>query len=155
MLGRSLSIMIDLYLFDCFIGTSLVQKVETVQCLENKQSITPLCTQKLSKTSFAVTHSISNQHGARQSCISPMSRFLLDMLDIVNDMLYIVNVSVYGNILVHTILLKLGNRPHWGRRTVCCIEDGMSRDFELALSERWRYLGRKGSSIWLIRGQVS
>ena len=102
MLGRSLSIMIDLYLLDCFTGTSLVQKVVAVQSLENKQSSTSIMH---TKTSFAVTHSISNQPGARQSCISPMRHFLLDMLHIVNG-------CVYGNIPVHTILLKLGNRQH-------------------------------------------
>ena len=57
-------------------------------------------TQTLSKPSFAVTHSISNQPGARQSCISSMRHFLLDKLYIVNGCMY--------NIRVHTILLKLG-----------------------------------------------
>ena len=44
---------------------------------------------KISKLSFAVTHSasISNQPCATQSCISPMRRFLLDTLHIVNDTL--------------------------------------------------------------------
>ena len=116
--------MIDLYLLDCFRGTSFVQKVVAVQSLENKQSSTSIMH---TKTSFAVTHSISNQPGARQSCISPMRHFLLDML---------VNGCVYGNIPVHTILLKVGNRQHWLRRTACCVADGMSRDSELALSER-------------------
>ena len=54
----------------------------------------------LSKPSFAVTHSISNQPGARQSCISSIRHFLLDTLYIVNGCMY--------NIRVHTILLKLG-----------------------------------------------
>ena len=57
----------------------------------------------------------------------PWDIFLLAMLYIVNGCMY--------NIRAHTILLKLGNRPHWGRRTVCCVADGMSRDSELALSE--------------------